>query len=298
MADHLLPSARNAWFDHVFQVAGIWVEWLVSALVKDAVARREDHGDAHEGSPGLEKWRTSQVTGFFLVATGRKLGDECRGRMSDVLERLKRGVQQFRAEVYGKRAEAYRKAASEPQRPHTLIVACADSRVDVEMLTSAGPGELFVMRNIGNMVPAYGEMLGGVSAVIEYAVNALGVQHALVCGHSDCGAMKALLDPRLTDGMPTVKSWLSNGRAALSVAETLSQKGGRELLTVLTEQNVLMQLAHLKTHPSVAGALARGQLTVSGWIYEIGSGEVRIAQDGDRDFVVWPEAGADLGTGR
>ena len=206
--------------------------------------------------------------------------------MCEILEKLKHGTRQFRANVYSEHADAYRRAASQPQRPHTLFVTCADSRVDVETITNSRPGDVFTTRNIGNIVPAYGEMLGGVSAVIEYAVSELKVQHVVVCGHSDCGAMKALLKPGSTDSMPTVKLWLNNSRAALIVAETLhKQMEVDDMLTVLTEQNVLMQLAHLKTHPSVAGAMARGQLTVSGWVYEIGSGEVRIAENGSQTFV-------------
>src|SRR5437764_486522 len=91
--------------------------------------------------------------------------------MSDVLEQLKTGIRQFQTEVYPAQAETYLKAASEPQKPHALIVTCADSRIDPELITQSGPGDLFVTRNIGNLVPAFGEMLGGVSAVIEYAVN-------------------------------------------------------------------------------------------------------------------------------
>lgn len=204
--------------------------------------------------------------------------------MTETLMRLKEGVRHFRRNVYEQNAEAYQRAASTPQQPHTLVVACADSRVDVESITNSGPGDVFITRNIGNMVPACGEMLGGVSAVIEYAVSALKVKHVVICGHSDCGAMKALLHPEAAEGMPTVKSWLNNGRAALSVAESLEKDGGRGLLPVLTEQNVLMQLAHLKTHPSVAGAMARGELTISGWVYDIGSGQVRIAENGSREF--------------
>jgi carbonic anhydrase len=206
---------------------------------------------------------------------------------SNVLERLKDGVRRFQAGVHAEKADEYHRAATTPQRPHTLIVACADSRVDVEAITSSGPGDVFVTRNIGNMVPGYGEMLGGVSAVIEYAVTALKVQHVVVCGHSDCGAMKALLKPGSTDNMPTVKSWLTNGQAALTVADTLGHPDDRpsERIRRLTEENVLMQLAHLKTHPSVAGAIARGELTVSGWVFEIGTGEVRIAEGGNRTFV-------------
>jgi carbonic anhydrase len=209
--------------------------------------------------------------------------------MDVVLEQLRNGVRRFRSEVYPQQAELFEQAASEPQRPHTLFIACADSRIDPNAITSTGPGEVFVTRNIGNMVPAYGEMLGGVSAVIEFAVSALGVRHIVVCGHSDCGAMKALLDPASVSRMPTVQSWLKNAHAALSVAGTLHQRdieqhSTRPLIDVLTEQNVLLQIQHLKTHPSVAGAMAMGELTVSGWIYAIGTGEVGIAEDGERTF--------------
>ena len=216
--------------------------------------------------------------------------------MSDTLKKLKAGVRHFRSNVYEQNAETYQLAASTPQRPHTLVVACADSRVDVETITHSGPGDVFITRNIGNMVPAYGEMLGGVSAVIEYAVSALRVKHVVICGHSDCGAMKALLHPEVMQALPTVKSWLTNGKAALTVAEGVQPADGRELMPVLTEQNVLMQLAHLKTHPSVAGAMARGELTVSGWVYDIGSGQVRIAEDNSPVFrdVTADEADVDL----
>ena len=212
-----------------------------------------------------------------------------------VLERLKDGVRRFQAEVHAEKAEEYHRAATTPQRPHALLVACADSRIDVEAITSSGPGDIFVTRNVGNMVPAYGEMLGGVSAVIEYAVSALKVRHIVVCGHSDCGAMKALLRPESTDSMPTVKSWLTNGQAALTVADSLGHHDDRpsERMRRLTEQNVLMQLAHLKTHPSVAGAMVRGELTISGWVYEIGTGEVRIAEDGKWDFTPVTDAGSE-----
>lgn len=199
--------------------------------------------------------------------------------MPTPLDRLKFGIQKFHSEVYVNRADAYRDAVSKPQAPHTLIVACADSRVDVETLTSSGPGDVFIARNVGNMVPAYGDVPGGVSAVIEYAVDALKVQHIVVCGHSDCGAMKALVNPPPAGQMPYVRRWLTHGMAALRVAEAICKETGKDLLTVLTEQNVLMQLAHLRTHPHVAGALARREMTLSGWVYEIGSGEVRIWED-------------------
>ena len=211
------------------------------------------------------------------------------------LEKLKEGARKFQAEVYAKKVEHYKRAASTPQTPHTLIIGCADSRVDLEAITSSGPGEIFVARNVGNMVPPYSGTPGGVTAVIEYAVAALKVQHVVVCGHSDCGAMKALLHPPATDDLPTVRYWLHHGQAALMVADSMNHKDKSDIqkLKRLTEENVLMQLVHLKTHPSVAGAMARGELTMSGWVYDIGSGVVRIAEEGHRDFVpVTATAGA------
>jgi carbonic anhydrase len=202
------------------------------------------------------------------------------------LEQLKDGVRRFRQEVYPAEASIFQRVESEPQQTHTLFITCADSRVDPIALTQSGPGEIFVMRNIGNLVPAYGEMLGGVSAVIEFAVTGLKVQHIAVCGHSDCGAMKALLQPESTGTMPTVRSWLTNAKAALGVAETLHGRAERkgDLLSLVTEQNVLLQLQHLRTHPSVASALAAGELSLSGWVYDIGQGEVRIAEDASNSF--------------
>jgi len=206
--------------------------------------------------------------------------------MENVLAELKAGIRKFRRDIYPAQAETYRKAASEPQRPHAMIVTCADSRIDPELITQSGPGELFVTRNIGNLVPAYGEMMGGVSAVVEYAVSALRVKHIVVCGHSDCGAMKALLHPESLESMATVKRWMRNAEAALSVADSLANHDEKpsERLRRLTEENVLLQIQHLRTHPSVAGAMARGELSLSGWIYDIATGEVRISENGDRTF--------------
>lgn len=207
--------------------------------------------------------------------------------MSEVLERLKSGVVRFGKEVYPGRKETYIDAVSRPQRPMAFFVTCADSRIDPETITQTGPGDLFVLRNIGNMIPAYGEMMGGVSAVVEYAVTLLKVPHVVICGHSDCGAMAALMQPSATDEMPAVKNWMTNAAAAQSVAKSLAKQGETQAdyARRLTEENVLLQIQHLKTHPSVAGAMARGELTVSGWVYDIGKGEVRISEDGGRVFV-------------
>ncbi|MGI4855299.1 MAG: carbonic anhydrase [Janthinobacterium lividum] len=205
-------------------------------------------------------------------------------KKDETLERLTEGILKFQKEVYPSRREVFEYAATHPQKPHTLLITCADSRVDPELLTQSKGGELFVTRNVGNMVPPYGDMIGGVSSAIEYAVDALGVQHAVICGHTDCGAMKGILaDAGALDEMPTVKHWLRNADAAKRVAATID--GGPPSLQTMTEQNVWMQMNHLRTHPSVAAALARGVLSVSGWVYDIASGDVRIFNAENHRFV-------------
>lgn len=207
--------------------------------------------------------------------------------MQDVLEQLKAGIRRFQTEVYPEQAAMFRKAVSEPQEPHTFFITCADSRIDPELITQSTPGEMFVLRNIGNMIPAYGEMMGGVSAVVEYAVALLKVKHIVVCGHADCGAMKGLLAPESVSSMAAVKNWLTNAATAMSVAEAMGgeHESRATLMQRVTEQNVLLQMQHLRTHPSVGAAIARGELTISGWVYEIGTGEVRISEDGTGKFV-------------
>ncbi len=207
--------------------------------------------------------------------------------MDTVLQELKAGIRRFRTEIYPENEAIYLKAVSEPQRPHALFVTCADSRIDPELITQSGTGSIFVTRNIGNLVPAYGEMLGGVSAVVEYAVTALKVRHVVICGHSDCGAMKALMNPESLKDMPAVKNWMNNAAAAMSVAKSMASADEKpeEFVKRLTEENVLLQLQHLRTHPSVAGAMAREELTISGWVYDIGKGEVKISKDGGRVFL-------------
>lgn len=200
--------------------------------------------------------------------------------------RLLEGVNEFRATVYPELRESYEKTIREGQKPHALFITCADSRIDPEGLTQSSPGDIFVLRNIGNMIPAYGEMLGGVSAVIEYAVTALNVDQVVVCGHTECGAMKGLLNPDATARMPTVRSWLTNGEAALRIAAAKSANVGKPLeMSALIEENVLLQLAHLRTHPSVAGRVADGSLLVTGWVYDIALGAVRVFDEGEQKFV-------------
>jgi carbonic anhydrase len=207
-----------------------------------------------------------------------------------VLEYLKDGIRSFQRTVYPAQAEQYRRVMSEPQRPHALIITCADSRIHPDVLTQAEPGDIFVTRNIGNIVPAFGEMMGGVSAVLEFAVQAMKVEHIAVCGHTECGAMKGLLEQNSLETMPTVQAWLKNAHPALIEAEAIQQarrergEDAGDLLKIVTEQNVLLQMRHVRSHPSVADAIAKGELSVSGWVYDIAEGTVRICAGGEGKF--------------
>ena len=144
-----------------------------------------------------------------------------------------------------------------------------------EMFTQAEPGEIFVIRNAGNIVPPFTRQPGGVTATIEFAVVALGVRHVIVCGHTDCGAMKGLLHPENLGAMPTVASWLMQADATRRlVRENYETADEGQLVTAMIHENVLMQLKNLETHPSVASRLARGDLSLYGWIYDIGTGQI------------------------
>jgi carbonic anhydrase len=197
------------------------------------------------------------------------------------------GARTFSGVVFPEKKEIYERSVREGQAPHTLFITCADSRIEPATITQTEPGEVFVSRNIGNIVPAYGEMLGGISAVIEFAVAALEVKQVVICGHSDCGAMKGLLNPGEVEKLPTVKTWLRNAEAALSVTRALQETDDQhETLTSLIEQNILLQMNHLRSHPSVAGRLAQGKVGISGWVYDIAQGTVSVYNETKAKFEV------------
>ncbi|HTR05486.1 MAG TPA: carbonic anhydrase [Paraburkholderia sp.] len=203
------------------------------------------------------------------------------------------GVDEFTHHVFPGNKELFHSLAHS-QAPHTLFITCADSRVSPEMITQAKPGDLFVCRNIGNIVPAYGEMLGGVSAVVEFAVLALNVRQIVLCGHTDCGAMKGLASgAAATADMPTVQAWLRNAEAARSVVKTRGLDDN-QVVQALVEENVRLQLTHLRTHPAVAARVAQGQLELQGWVYDIGHGKVTVLDEARGRFESLREARARL----
>jgi carbonic anhydrase len=190
------------------------------------------------------------------------------------VDRILRGLKRFQKRVYPKHRELFQKLALQ-QRPSALFITCADSRIDPCLLTQTKPGELFICRVIGNVVPRYPRSIGGVSATIEYAVGVLGVADVIVCGHTDCGVMKGVLNPDALKLLHNVSSWLRHAQAARRAVSKLRGKMGEsEFLLALTERNVVEQLANLRTHPTVAAHLEQGTLNLHGWVYHIATGTV------------------------
>jgi carbonic anhydrase len=190
------------------------------------------------------------------------------------MHRLIDGVLRFQSEVHGQNRGRYMELG-EGQAPFALFIACSDSRVVPEVLTQREPGDLFVVRNAGNIIPSYGPASGGVSASIEYAVAALNIENVVVCGHSDCGAMKAILREDKLDKMPAVQAWIKHSAAAKEIVEATMPEASEEArLHALVHENVLCQLRNLLTHPTVAARLATGRLKLYGWVYDIEHGGV------------------------
>jgi carbonic anhydrase len=194
------------------------------------------------------------------------------------VEKFLGGVSRFQKDVYPQHQDLFEKLAL-GQRPEALFITCADSRIDPCLLTQTKPGELFICRVIGNIVPPYPDAVGGVSATIEYAVGVLRVPEVIVCGHTDCGVMRGALNPEALGAFPNVTAWLSYANVEHREPEPSAQ-----FLLGLTEQNVVAQMKNLRSHPTVADRLERGGLSLHGWVYHIGSGTVTAYNEDSGQF--------------
>jgi len=188
------------------------------------------------------------------------------------------GALKFQQQTFPGLSQLFKQLAT-TQHPNTLFITCSDSRVVPELLTQQNPGDIFVIRNAGNIVPSYSSAPGGVTATVEYAVAVLGVTDVVICGHSDCGAMTAIANCTCLDHLPAVASWLRHADAAKAVNAARSHISPQARVNSMVRENVLAQLANIKTHPSVALALEQGRLTLHGWVYDIESGAI-VALDG------------------
>ncbi|MFT4633605.1 MAG: carbonic anhydrase [Candidatus Pseudothioglobus sp.] len=194
------------------------------------------------------------------------------------------GVIRFQNEVYPEKKALFEKL-SQGQSPEALFITCSDSRIETAMITQTDPGELFVCRNAGNIVPPHTTNTGGMTASIEFAVAALNVPHIVICGHTECGAMNGAMNMDGLNSLPHVKEWLSYAKAAVAVVEELApDETDAERMKLLLEQNVILQLQHLQTHPSVAARLAKGDLKLHGWVYDIKTGDVNAYNEASKTF--------------
>lgn len=202
--------------------------------------------------------------------------------MAESIQRLVAGVHHFRKHVFREQRELFARL-SQGQSPQTLFITCSDSRIDPNLITHTDPGDLFVLRNAGNLVPAYGATSGGEVATIEFALMGLGVTDIVICGHAHCGAIKGLLNPAAVAEMPAVAEWLKQAEATRRIVRTkYKHLSGESLLSATIEENVLVQIENLQTHPAVAAALSEEKLTLHAWVYDIATGEV-YAYDGDEE---------------
>ncbi|HEY9624059.1 MAG TPA: carbonic anhydrase [Crinalium sp.] len=204
------------------------------------------------------------------------------------MKQLIKGLREFQSNYFCKNLELFEQLAH-GQHPRVLFITCSDSRVDPNLITQTQPGDLFVIRNAGNIIPPFGATNGGEGAAVEYAIQALDIQQVVVCGHSHCGAMKGLLKlDSLEADMPLVHNWLKHAEATRRlIKENYGGYEGEDLMEVTTAENVLTQIDNLRTYPVIRSRLHQGKLRFYAWIYEIESGEV-LAYDEERHAFVPP----------
>jgi carbonic anhydrase len=189
------------------------------------------------------------------------------------MQRIIDGIRQFRREQFPALKEDFVRLAKKKQNPLAMLITCSDSRVNPNLITHTDPGDLFLHRNAGNIVPPYGHGASGEAATIEYAVEVLGIRNIIVCGHSHCGAMQALLQEHLLDDLPAATDWFAHAHSTRKIVRArYPGMAVEELVAKAAHENVLVQLANLRTHPVVAAGIAMGTLEVFGWYYEIESG--------------------------
>lgn len=201
------------------------------------------------------------------------------------MQKLIHGLHHFQEHVYSSKEELFQRL-SHGQAPDALFITCSDSRINPNLLTQTEPGELFILRNAGNLIPPHGAANGGEAATIEFAVLALGVKDIIVCGHSHCGAVKGLLNPDSLTKLPTVRQWLSHADATKCIVdENYADRSPEEKLNIAIQENVLVQLENLRTIPAVAARLVKGDLNLHGWVYKFETGQVFAYNPSQGQFV-------------
>jgi carbonic anhydrase len=190
----------------------------------------------------------------------------------------------FQKEIFPEKQELFERLST-GQNPEALFITCSDSRIETGLITQSDPGDLFICRNAGNIVPPHTNQTGGMTASIEFAVGVLRVPNIVVCGHTECGAMKGAMNRDGLGNLPHVREWLGFSQAAVDIVEGIGAGlSDAEKMGLLYKQNVMLQMQHLKTHPTVAVAMAQGNLDLHGWVYDIKTGAVDAYDEAAHDW--------------
>ncbi len=206
------------------------------------------------------------------------------------MQKLISGLHRFQSQVFDSQRSLFERLAK-GQEPEALFITCSDSRVNPNLITQTQPGDLFILRNAGHIVPPYSQSATGEAATIEYAVVALNVRDIIVCGHTRCGAVAGLLNPAALEEMPAVERWLKNAESTSRIIrENYSHLTGDAQVVAGIEENVLVQLENLKTHPSVAARIGAGKLNLHAWVYKIETGQVFYFNHEEQQFQPLTEA--------
>lgn len=192
------------------------------------------------------------------------------------MDKLIQGFHHFRRHEYAKNRVFFESLAAKQQQPIALFITCSDSRVNPNLITHTEPGDLFLIRNAGNIVPPHSSTPGAEEATVEYSIEVLGIRDIVICGHSQCGAMKALVDEHPVADLPAARAWFSHAEATRRIVRQRHRHlPPDEMQVVAAEENVLVQMNNLSTHPAVAARLSSGELRIYGWYYDIGRGRLR-----------------------
>lgn len=200
------------------------------------------------------------------------------------MNKIINGVKNFKKNIFPRRKKFY-KDLMKGQQPEVLFITCSDSRIDPNLITQTDPGEMFVVRNAGNIVPPENENDYGMTASIEFALDSLGVKNIVICGHTGCGAVKGATDLTALTNLPNVKKWVEKIALEGDIGTSKGFIDEERKINEATKENVLLQIKNLKTHKFVRKKFDTGGLTIYGWIYDIEFGTIEVFDEKTNEFV-------------